>query len=204
MSRLHEPRLELIADERRHDDPALRGWQLQSPAPGWFQPRIEVHSWCEAGTAIGTLDVLGRRHLLVVPRGPRGFLAAAAAERSAGLDARAVGYRDLVAAVRAGGLTADAGAAAEAATQASAAAGRVFCAPTSGRFYGKPGPGKPPFVAPGTALVHGATICLLEVMKTFHRVTYSGADLPATARVSRILVAEGDDVNAGQPLLELE
>ena len=41
-------------------------------------------------------------------------------------------------------------------------------------------------------------------MKTFNRVTYGGPDLPETARVSRILVAEGADVNAGDPLLALE
>ena len=32
-------------------------------------------------------------------------------------------------------------------------------------------------------------------MKTFHRVTYGGADLPARARVREILVADGADVN---------
>jgi acetyl-CoA carboxylase biotin carboxyl carrier protein len=80
----------------------------------------------------------------------------------------------------------------------------VFRAPTSGRFYGRSAPDKPPFVEPGTQLVHGATICLLEVMKTFHRVTYGGSGLPDTARVSSVLVRDGDDVNAGDPLLALE
>jgi biotin carboxyl carrier protein len=41
-------------------------------------------------------------------------------------------------------------------------------------------------------------------MKTFHRVTYGGAGLPDTARVRRVLVADGADVNAGDPLLALE
>jgi acetyl-CoA carboxylase biotin carboxyl carrier protein len=80
----------------------------------------------------------------------------------------------------------------------------VFRAPTSGRFYGRSAPDKPPFVAPGAQLAHGATICLLEVMKTFHRVTYGGPGLPDTARVRGVLVADGDDVNAGDPLLALE
>jgi acetyl-CoA carboxylase biotin carboxyl carrier protein len=44
---------------------------------------------------------------------------------------------------------------------------------------------------------------LLEVMKTFHRVTYGGPGLPDTARVVRVLIADGDDVNAGDPLLAL-
>ena len=40
-------------------------------------------------------------------------------------------------------------------------------------------------------------------MKTFNRVTYGGAGLPERARVEKILVADGDDVNAGDPLLAL-
>ena len=37
-------------------------------------------------------------------------------------------------------------------------------------------------------------------MKTFNRVTYSGARV----RVTELLVADGADVNAGDPLLALE
>ena len=40
-------------------------------------------------------------------------------------------------------------------------------------------------------------------MKTFHRVTFSGADMPPRAKVREVLVADGDDVNAGDPLLAL-
>jgi acetyl-CoA carboxylase biotin carboxyl carrier protein len=90
--------------------------------------------------------------------------------------------------------------AAPAAEAAEAAGGRVFRAPTSGRFYGRPAPDRPPFVTAGAAIAPGATIGLLEVMKTFTRVTYSGEP----ARVREVLVPEGADVNAGDPLLALE
>jgi acetyl-CoA carboxylase biotin carboxyl carrier protein len=90
------------------------------------------------------------------------------------------------------------------AAAASGGSGLVFRAPTSGRFYGRAAPDKPPFVVPGAQVTHGATICLIEVMKTFSRVTYGGSGLPDSARVVRVLVAEGADVNAGEPLLELE
>ena len=103
-------------------------------------------------------------------------------------------------------LAAAAAAGPTAATAAGATAvdGLVFHAPTSGRFYGRPSPDKPAFVTEGTELTAGTTVCLLEVMKTFHRVTYGGAGLPATARVRRVLVADGADVSAGQPLLALD
>jgi acetyl-CoA carboxylase biotin carboxyl carrier protein len=116
----------------------------------------------------------------------------------------AVGYGDVLVALDPA-LSRGAGARGEAtAAAAPAVGGLVFRAPTSGRFYGRSAPDKPPFVTAGVQLTHGATICLLEVMKTFHRVTYGGAGLPDTARIRSVLVADGDDVNAGDPLLALE
>jgi biotin carboxyl carrier protein len=47
-------------------------------------------------------------------------------------------------------------------------------------------------------------MCLLEVMKSFHRVTYDDATLPERARVVALLVTEEADVTAGQPLIEVE
>ena len=82
----------------------------------------------------------------------------------------------------------------------AAATGLVFRAPTSGRYYSRSSPDKPAFVTAGAELAPGATVCLLEVMKTFNRVTYSGARV----RVTELLVADGADVNAGDPLLALE
>jgi hypothetical protein len=37
-------------------------------------------------------------------------------------------------------------------------------------------------------------------MKTFHRVTYTGEPV----RVRTVLVADGDDVNAGDPLVAFD
>ena len=82
--------------------------------------------------------------------------------------------------------------------------GLVFRAPTSGRFYSRSAPGKPAFVNVGDELGPNATVCLLEVMKTFNRVTYGGPGLPERAKVREILVADGADVTAGNPLLALE
>ena len=47
-------------------------------------------------------------------------------------------------------------------------------------------------------------MALIEVMKTFNRVTYGGDDVPERARVKRIVPADGDDVEAGDVLIELE
>ncbi|RMH42590.1 MAG: biotin carboxyl carrier domain-containing protein [Deltaproteobacteria bacterium] len=80
----------------------------------------------------------------------------------------------------------------------------VVRAPTSGRLYRKPGPDRPPFVEVGSVVEPGATLCLLEVMKTFHRVAYGGDGLPARARVVAFLVDDEADVDAGDPIVQVE
>ena len=79
-------------------------------------------------------------------------------------------------------------------------------APSSGRFWARPAPDKPAFAAVGDVIEAGRTVCLLEVMKSFHRVTYGGADagLPERARVTAIRPADGDDLAADDVILELE
>ena len=205
MTRLHAPRLDLLVEEVA-GDPGQR-WTLRSPAPGWFRPLAPLAAWCTPGTPIGALDVLGRTHLLVVPPGIAGATEPPTADAAVtALSPRAVAYRDPIVRLSSQSMTAALGPDAAHPTTAAAPTsdGIVFRAPTSGRFYGRSAPDKPPFVAPGAQLAHGATICLLEVMKTFHRVTYGGPGLPDTARVRGVLVADGDDVNAGDPLLALE
>ncbi|MCA9680070.1 MAG: hypothetical protein KC464_33875, partial [Myxococcales bacterium] len=89
---------------------------------------------------------------------------------------------------------------------ATAASGLAFVAPTSGRYYARPGPDKAPFVSVGDVLRDGHTVCLLEVMKTFNRVVYDAAELglPAAARVVAIEVGNEQDVDAGTVILRLE
>jgi biotin carboxyl carrier protein len=150
-----------------------------------------------AGDVIGELEVLGRVTRLVAPR-VHGLVELPAAPR---LARRPVGYGDVLFRVVSGTAIATVSVDPDRATTAN---GLVFRAPTSGRFYGRPSPDKPAFVATGVELAAGTTVCLLEVMKTFHRVTYGGADVPARARVKDVLVADGADVNAGDALLALE
>ena len=173
--------------------------EVLAPAPGWFHLLIAADHLVTQGDVIGELEILGRtiritapavRGLVQLPPGPA-------------LARRAVSYGDVlfrvatdvsIGAVEVGGTT----------SAAHAAQGLVFRAPTSGRFYGRPTPDKPAFVQAGAELATGATVCLLEVMKTFHRVTYAGDDVPPRARVREVLVVDGADVNQGDPLLALE
>jgi len=167
---------------------------LRAPGPGLFLPRMAAGELVTRGSAIGDLEVLGRRTALIAPD-VAGIVITA--------DTRTVAFGEsLVELDTAQQLGASA--AADPASTATATTGLVFRSPMSGRFYTRSAPDKAPFVEVGTSLTTGATVCLLEVMKTFNRVTYGGAGLPPTAKVKTVLVQDGADVIAGQPLLALE
>jgi acetyl-CoA carboxylase biotin carboxyl carrier protein len=176
----------------------VSGDELRAPAPGYFRLGVRADHLVVPGDVIGELEVLGRT-LPVVAAKLRGL---AKLPPGPALARRPVSYGDTLLT-----LSTDIalGATDTAASQTAAAShGLVFKAPTSGRFYGRPGPDKPAFVETGAEITTGTTVCLLEVMKTFHRVTFGGADVPARARVKEVLVTDGADVNQGDPLLALE
>jgi acetyl-CoA carboxylase biotin carboxyl carrier protein len=170
----------------------LDGDVVRAPAPGWFRRTVAADHLLAPGDVIGELEVLGRRIDLIAPQ-VRGLVRVPAGVK---LARQPVSYGDELFRVEAGEI---AGVEAHA-EDARVVQGLVFRAPTSGRFYSRPTPDKPVFVEAGTELSPGSTVCLLEVMKTFHRVTYDGAP----AKVRQVLVADGADVNQGEPLLALD
>lgn len=170
---------------------------LVAPAPGLFRSLLGTGDVVRASNVVGELEILGQLVAVIAPDGAHGAIVSAQ-----DLARRPVDHGGLLFALD----PQIASAATAAGTQQPGAGAHalVFRAPTSGRFYGRPSPDKPPFVTAGMELAPGTTICLLEVMKTFHRVTYGGAGLPDRARVTQLLVADGADVSAGDALLALE
>jgi len=188
MTRLHTRRVEAIAAKL----PGEGGWRLASPQPGAFHPAI-LKGPVSARDVLGTLAVLGTTLELTVPAGVSGWI-------DGELAPRVVDYGDPIATLMPARAGAADAAAPEVEAAVDAAMGPVFRAPTSGRYYGRSAPDKPPFLTAGAEIDTGTTVCLLEVMKTFNRITYDGQ----RARVKELLVVEGADVNAGDPLLALE
>jgi oxaloacetate decarboxylase (Na+ extruding) subunit alpha len=72
-------------------------------------------------------------------------------------------------------------------------------APMVGTFYRAASPGAPPFVEEGGSVASGQTLCILEAMKLMNEIK---ADLDGIVR--RIHVANGDPVEFGQLLFEIE
>ncbi len=174
--------------------------ELASPSPGTFRAVVAVGDLVRAGQVLGDLDVLGRITTIVAPPDAHGAVIAVADPARA---RAAVAFGTALVTLDPAALGAAAATGAAAAAAAAGTEGLVFRAPTSGRFYSRSAPDNPPFITLGAELTVGTTVGLLEVMKTFNRLTYGGAGLPERARIDRILVADGDDVNAGDPLLAL-
>jgi acetyl-CoA carboxylase biotin carboxyl carrier protein len=71
-------------------------------------------------------------------------------------------------------------------------------APLAGVVHLRPSPEAPPFVSPGATIEAGATICTVEAMKMFNAIRAERSGI-----VEAILVASGDEVEAGQPLARI-
>ncbi len=71
--------------------------------------------------------------------------------------------------------------------------------PMVGVVYLSADPNSPNYVSVGDAVAEGDTVCLIEAMKTFNPVkAHKGG------RVTAILVATGDPVEYGEPLVVIE
>jgi acetyl-CoA carboxylase biotin carboxyl carrier protein len=81
---------------------------------------------------------------------------------------------------------------------ASGVADIIVPAPMHGVFHQAAAPGAPPLVEVGANIEAGQNICVIEAMKTFIGVV---AETPGT--VLAILVENGDEIEAGQPLFRI-
>ncbi len=175
--------------------------RLIAPDVGIYTATHAEHGLVAEGAVLGVLSQLGVRRYLVVPAGVEGRIASAAPERTH----QPLGYGDVVAEVEE--LRADAASpiAARSAPKVATDGRLVLRATTSGRFWHRPTPAEPAFVAAGAIVRDGSPVGLLEVMKTFSHATYRAANgLPDTARVLEVLVSDGADVRRGDALLSVE
>jgi acetyl-CoA carboxylase biotin carboxyl carrier protein len=78
-------------------------------------------------------------------------------------------------------------------------AGQDVLAASYGVVHLAPDPASAPFVSVGQAVEAGQSLCIIEAMKVFNPVE---AERPGV--IAAILVADGAEVAAGQPLFRLE
>ncbi len=67
--------------------------------------------------------------------------------------------------------------------------------PTVGTFYPAPAPGEAAFVKVGDVVKPDTVVCIVEAMKVFNQIPTK-----VSGTIQRILLADGDSVEYGQPL----
>lgn len=81
---------------------------------------------------------------------------------------------------------------------ATADSGVQIKSPTVGTFYQAASPGDPAFAKVGDVVKPGTIVCIVEAMKVFNQIPAG-----VSGTISRILVADGDAVEYGQPLFQV-
>lgn len=91
--------------------------------------------------------------------------------------------------------------AASAAEAKVADTGRVkeVLSPFVGTFYASPSPNKPKYVEVGSRVKKGDVLCIIEAMKIMNEIE---AEFPG--KVTAVLVKDGQPVQYGQPLYQIE
>jgi len=75
----------------------------------------------------------------------------------------------------------------------------AVASPMVGTVYMQAEPGAPSFISVGDTVAEGDTLLIVEAMKTMNHIP-----APRAGKVTRILVADGDPVEYGSPLVILE
>jgi pyruvate carboxylase len=168
---------------------------LRAPLIGIWCGQPAAGQLVGPGSPAGTMRRLAEEIMLVVPEGVAGTVEIVAVRDLAA----AVGYGDVLFAVNATAVATTHEKATSSRTKA-----HLVVAPTDGVFYRSPSPGAAAFVGPGDRVAAGQAIGLIEVMKTFSPIVYGGGALPENAEVVALLARDGEEVRAGQPLVEVK
>jgi acetyl-CoA carboxylase biotin carboxyl carrier protein len=171
--------------------------RILSPSVGWWIDPPAAGALVGAGGALGQLVCLGRRYRLLAPEGTAGRVAGERRARTV----LPVEYGELLLRLAPIGelqetRASGAGSGLDPRTQGTLA----IHAPSDGVFYTAPAPGAAPYVRPGDRVRRGQAIGIVEVMKTFHQLTYAGAGFPDEAEVVEVRAPSGADVRAGDLL----
>jgi acetyl-CoA carboxylase biotin carboxyl carrier protein len=81
----------------------------------------------------------------------------------------------------------------------AAASGPTIDSPMVGTFYAASNPDSPPFIKPGDSVTADTVVCIVEAMKVFNEIKAE-----KSGKVKAVLVENGDAVEFGQALFELE
>lgn len=189
----------LIALTELHDS----HHQILSPAVGVYYSLPEKGKFLSAGSYIGKLRVFNTVYDLILPNDVLGEVNFKG-ETDKIIN---VGYRqELFRLNPKKGLTDLEEKVAETKSTGgeSLAEGYKITAFTTGIFYRKSSPDAPPYVEEGETIEKGKVLGLIEVMKTFNQIIFSGTDSSNTGKIKKILAKDSQEVKLDQPLFLIE
>jgi len=161
---------------------------LSAPTAGTWAPAVHVGEPLREGLLLGTMARPGGRIGITAPPGVSGVVTSTHAADFAGFGASLV--------VRGRATETSLDRVEEAPQQEGLPEGTMaVCSDTDGTFYARPEPDAPTFVEVGARVDARSTLGLIEVMKTFNPVR-----APISGEIAKILVSDGDGVEAGQAL----
>ncbi len=76
----------------------------------------------------------------------------------------------------------------------------IVSAFTTGIFYSKPSPESPPFISIGSIVHKGSVLGLIEVMKSFNQIVFTGNEKYESGKVIKIIKEDSSEVRSGDPL----
>ncbi|MBO9541467.1 acetyl-CoA carboxylase biotin carboxyl carrier protein [bacterium] len=82
---------------------------------------------------------------------------------------------------------------------APSAARHVVKSPMVGTFYAAPSPDAKPYASIGDRVEAGQVLCIIEAMKLMNEI-----ETEVAGTISKVLVKNGEPVEFGQPLFEIE
>jgi len=170
---------------------------LCSPAVGTIVALTDNNEIISANDVVAEISILGVRHQLIAPDTVQHRIAFADDLNLS----QGVAYQQMIASLA---TVADGE---ESTTEVTSDDLSDLCvlSPQAGRFYHRPAADAEAFVNAGETISAGKTIGLLEVMKTFSPVKWNPAPgNPQTAVVGNYRIADGNDVEDSQPLLDLD
>ena len=173
---------------------------IRSPGVGYFQSQLAVGAYVRAGSDLGFLRILGQKHRVILqPKAADAYIEALLITKGP------VEYNQPLIRLMKGSPSGQAFVKEEQGPEADSTSPTIS-APQPGRVYLRPEPDKASYVSIGTEVSKGDVLLLIEIMKTFTPLVFQGStdNLPEKARIVKVLVEDGAEIERGQALFEIE
>lgn len=179
-----------------------KGFCIKAPAVGYASHLPLQRQLLMAGSDVGRLQILGTVYRLLLPD----FLAGRVEQVDRELTHKAVAYDEPLFVLSTGQV--DWLSSGEPQSQKSSRRVKLMgkcmiSAPTDGVFYRRSAPDQPAYVEVGDSVKIGQVLGLVEVMKCFNQITYTGDGVSCEVKVLEICVNDGCEVKYQQPLFML-